>query len=194
MADLTLILRRLDDGDPHAAGELLPLIYDELRRLAAQRLANEKSGHSLEATALVHEVYLRLVPQTADGQRPSWDNRGHFFAAAAEAMRRILIENARRSGALKHGGQRQRIELDPAEIAAPLPDDRLLALDEALGRLAETDPEKARLVELRFFAGLTHEEAAAVLGIAPITAKRHWRYARAWLHREIEGRAATGGE
>src|SRR4051794_25023284 len=183
MNDVTHILSAIDRGDPQAAEKLLPLVYDELRRLAAQRLAQEKPGQTLQATALVHEAYLRLV----GADDPGWDSRGHFFAAAAEAMRRILVENARRKGRQKRGGALARVDLEEAELACPLPEEDLLALDEALARLAAEDPVKARLVELRFFAGLGLEDAAAALGVSAPTAKRYWRYARAWLHREVSG-------
>ena len=176
MSDVTRILSALDRGDPSAAGRLLPLVYEELRRLAAARLAQEKPGQTLSATALVHEAYLRLVDVDKAQQ---WNSRGHFFAAAAEAMRRILVENARRKQAQKRGGGLQRHPLEA--VAAPEPDEELLALDEALQKLATHDPIKASLVELRYFAGLTGEQAAAVLGISPTTADRHWAYARAWL-------------
>jgi len=182
MSDVTYILSQIESGDPAAAEQLLPLVYQELRRLAAQRLTHEPTGQTLQATALVHEAYLRLVDVERQQQ---WNSRGHFFAAAAEAMRRILIENARRKNRLKHGGGQERAELDHVEIAAEMPDDDLLALDEAMTRLAAEDPVKARLVELRFFAGLSVEEAADVLGISGITAKRYWRYARAWLHHAV---------
>jgi RNA polymerase sigma factor (TIGR02999 family) len=184
MSDVTRILSQIESGDSNAAEELLPLVYQELRRLAAQKLAREKAGLTLQATALVHDAYLRLVDQE---QQQKWNSRGHFFAAAAEAMRRILIENARRKKRLKHGGDHERVELDQVEIAVETPDDDLLALDEALTRLAAEDPVKARLIELRFFAGLSVEEAAVVLGISGITAKRYWRYARAWLRRTVKG-------
>jgi RNA polymerase sigma factor (TIGR02999 family) len=185
MSEVTRILSAVEQGDPHAAEQLLPLVYDELRRLAAQRLAQEKPGQTLEATALVHEAYLRLV----DTQRVQhWNSRGHFYAAAAEAMRRILVENARRKKALRRGGDRQRRDLDLAEPAAPRLSDDLLALDEALGKLAEKDCLKAELVKLRYFAGLTMEETAEALGISLATANRWWNYARAWLHQEIAGR------
>jgi RNA polymerase sigma factor (TIGR02999 family) len=184
MTEVSRILSAIAGGDPHASAQLLPLVYDELRRLAGRRLAQERPGQTLDATALVHEAYLRLVGQ--DGG-PHWDNRGHFFAAAAEAMRRILVENARRKGRLKHGGGRQRQDLDALGVPAPQRDDDLLALDTALGKLAEHDPQKAKLVELRYFAGLTGEQAADVLGISPRTADRQWVYARAWLRREMEG-------
>jgi RNA polymerase sigma factor (TIGR02999 family) len=184
MNEVTRILSDLAQGDAQAAGQLLPLVYDELRRLAAAQLAGEKPGQTLQATALVHEAYLRLVGDQG------FANRRHFFAAAAEAMRRILVENARRKGRLKHGGGRRRQELAPDLVAAPGPDEELLALDAALARLAERDPLKARLVELRFFAGLTGDQAAELLGISPSTADRHWVFARAWLRREMEaGRA-----
>jgi RNA polymerase sigma factor (TIGR02999 family) len=192
MSDVTHILRAIEEGEPRAAEQLLPLVYDELRQLAAQRLAHEMPGQTLQPTALVHEVYLRLV----DGEQAQhWDSRGHFFAAAAEAMRRILVENARRKRSRKHGGGLVRRDLDDVPlIAAELGED-LLALDEALNRLAEKDPVKAELVKLRHFAGLTFEQAAQALGISTTTANRYWAYARAWLHREIVGgeAAAPGG-
>jgi RNA polymerase sigma factor (TIGR02999 family) len=174
---------------PKSARELLPLVYDELRRLAAQRMARESPGQTLQATALVHEAYLRLVG--ADPDKP-WDGRGHFFAAAAEAMRRILVEGARRRHRLKRGGHRARVDLDAAQPAAPETDDDLLALDEALEKLAAKDPVKAQLVQLRVFAGLTLSEAAEVLGLSTSTADRYWAYARAWLRVEIAGRDAPG--
>jgi RNA polymerase sigma factor (TIGR02999 family) len=183
MGDLTRVLDAVAAGDPQAASQLLPLVYDELRRLASQRLAHEAPGQTLDATALVHEAYLRLVGP-ADERR--WNDRGHFFAAAAEAMRRILIDSARRKLAQKRGGGLQRQPLDG--VAAPGPDEELLALDEALRKLAAADPLKAKLVELRYFAGLTGEQAAAALGISPTTADRHWAYARAWLQTEVRGR------
>ncbi len=182
MSEVTRILSAVEQGDPHAAGQLLPLVYDELRRLAASKLAQERPGQTLDATALVHEAYLRLV---GAGEGPHWDNRRHFFAAAAEAMRRILVENARRKQAPKHGGGRQRQGLDADALLAPEPDLDLLALDAALQRLAEHDPLKARLVELRYFAGLTGDEAAAALGLSASSADRQWVYARAWLRREL---------
>jgi RNA polymerase sigma factor (TIGR02999 family) len=182
MSDVTRILSAIEQGDPHAAGQLLPLVYDELRQLAAQKLAQEKPGQTLQATALVHEAYLRLV---GAGEEPHWDNRRHFFAAAAEAMRRILVENARRKQTHKHGGSRQRRDLDAEGLVAPEPKLDLLALDAALDRLAEHDPLKARLVELRYFAGLTGDQAAAVLGLSASSADRQWVYTRAWLRREL---------
>jgi RNA polymerase sigma factor (TIGR02999 family) len=186
MSEVTRILSAIDQGDPHAAEQLLPLVYDELRKLAAARLAQEAPGNTFDATALVHEAYLRLVGSAAaDG----WDNRGHFFAAAATAMRRILIERARQKQRLRHGGGRQRQQLHPDLAATPEPDEELLALDAALARFAERDPLKARLVELRYFAGLTGDQAAEILGISPSTADRHWVYARAWLRREVQGNA-----
>ncbi len=183
MHEVTRILGAIEQGDPSAAEQLLPLVYEKLRRLAAEKLAQEKPGQTLQATALVHEAYLRLVdvPKT-----PHWDNRRHFFAAAAQAMRRILVENARRKQTHKHGGDHQRRDLDPNALVAPEPDLDLLALDAALRRLAERDPLKARLVELRFFAGLTGDQAAAVLGISPSNADRQWVYTRAWLRRELD--------
>jgi RNA polymerase sigma factor (TIGR02999 family) len=181
MHDVTQLLNAIEQGDPHAAGQLLPLVYDALRHLAAQKLAREKPGQTLDATALVHEAYLRLVRDAT----PGWDGRGHFFAAAAEAMRRILVERARRKQRLKHGGGRQRIALEHVAAVAGTPSDDLLALDEALTRLAAEDPIKARLVELRFFAGLSVEEAARCLGISRATADRYWAYARAWLYEKV---------
>jgi RNA polymerase sigma factor (TIGR02999 family) len=179
MTDVTRILNAIQQGDPSAAGQLLPLVYEELRRLAARNLAQEKPGQTLQATALVHEAYLRLVGSETP-QR--WDGRGHFFAAAAQAMRRILVENARRKGRDKHGGGLRRERPDLEALLAPESDDDLLALHEALQRLAAHDPLKARLVELRFFGGLTLEQAAECLGTSLSTAERGWRYARAWLY------------
>ena len=178
-------------GKPKPACELLPLVYDELRRLAAQRLAREAPGQTLQATALVHEAYLRLIG--GDPDRP-WDGRGHFFAAAAEAMRRILVENARRRHQLKRGGDRARVDLDKAEPAAPETDDDLLALDQALEQFAKNEPIKAELVQLRVFAGLTNAQAAEILGLSISTADRYWAYARAWLRVEIAGRGSTASE
>ena len=184
MSDVTKILDAIEHGDRKAADELLPLVYDELRRLAAQKLTREKPGQTLDATGLVHEAYLRLVgdpskarPPGEHGHDPCWVGRGHFFASAAEAMRRILVENARRKKRLRHGGGRQRVEL--ADL--PAPDDKLLALDDALSRLATEDAIAARVVELRHFAGLSHEEIAAALGITVYLARQKWTYARAWL-------------
>jgi RNA polymerase sigma factor (TIGR02999 family) len=185
MADVTQILNAIEQGDPRAAEQLLPLVYDELRKLAAQKLAQEKPGQTLEATALVHEAYLRLVGKPAEDDSQEWEGRAHFFAAAAEAMRRILIEKARRKQRQKRGGGRPQVEIELADIASPMPDEDLLALDEAMSRLAAEDPVRAKLVQLRFYTGLSNEEAAKILGISGVTAKRYWRYARAWLHREI---------
>jgi RNA polymerase sigma factor (TIGR02999 family) len=183
MADVTRILEAAASGDPKAAAELLPLVYAELRGLAAARMAAERAGHTLDATALVHEAYLRLVGP--DPGQP-WAGRGHFFAAAAEAMRRILVESARRKGRLRRGGDRERVDLDGLDIAAPEPGDDLLALDEALTQLAVADPRAAELVKLRYFAGLTIPQAAAALGIAPRTADFLWAYAKSWLLQRIE--------
>jgi len=182
MSEFTRVLSAIEQGDPHAAEQLLPLVYDELRKLAAQKLAHEKPGQTLEATALVHEAYLRLVG--ADLKRP-WDSRGHFFAAAAEAMRRILVENARRKSAQKHGGNLVRRTLEDLPQVAPELGEDLLALDEALEKFAKEEPVKAELVKLRHFAGLTVDQTAEVLNISPATADRYWAYARAWLHAEI---------
>ena len=189
MHEVTRIISAIQKGDAAAGQKLLPLVYDELRKLAAQRLRHEKAGHTLQATALVHEAFLRLV----DVDQPQqWNGHGHFFAAAAEAMRRILIESARRKQRVKHGGLHERVELGAVEVPASgsdaLPID-IIALDEALIRLEQLDPTKARLVKLRFFAGLTLEEAAAALEISPATANRYWAFARAWLFRELGGRA-----
>jgi RNA polymerase sigma factor (TIGR02999 family) len=185
VSEVTRILSAVEAGDPHVAAQLLPLVYDELRRLAAARLAREAPGHTLQATALVHEAYLRLVDAP---QAQRWDSRGHFFAAAAEAMRRILVESARRRRADKRGGGWQRLELLEAELAVDSTGDDLFAVDEALLRLAADEPEAARLVQLRFFAGLTLDEAAQNLGLSPRTAYRQWAYARAWLRRELDRR------
>src|SRR5262249_33949889 len=188
MSEVTRILSAIEQGDPSAAEQLLPLVYNELRQLAAQKLAHEKPGQTLQATALVHEAYLRLVasPGQEPGEsEPHWDNRRHFFAAAAEAMRRILTDNARRKQSRKHGAEWQRQDVDADALIAPEPNLDLLALDAALQRLAEHDPLKAKLVELRYFAGLTGDQAAAVLGISPSSADRHWVYTRAWLRREL---------
>jgi RNA polymerase sigma factor (TIGR02999 family) len=182
MTEVTHILQAIEGGDPQAASRLLPLVYDELRRLAAQKLAHEKPGQTLSATALVHEAYLRLVGQ---GDEPQWNSRGHFFAAAAEAMRRILINRARDKQRLKRGGAWKRIDLDQLAVADRAADEELLALDESLERLAREDPACAELVKLRFFAGLTQEEAAAALGLARRTADRTWAYARAWLYEAL---------
>ncbi len=188
MSDVTRLLNAASAGDPRAAAELLPLVYAELRRLAAQRLAREAPVLTIDATALVHEAYLRLVEGERQGSSPpDWDGRGHFFAAAAEAMRRILVENARRKHRLKRGGGLARQEFDEDQLTAPEPREDLLALDEALTRLEATDATAARLVQLRYFAGLTLPEAAQVLGVSPRTADRLWAYARAWLHREVSG-------
>jgi RNA polymerase sigma factor (TIGR02999 family) len=191
MSEVTRILSAIEHGDPSAAEQLLPLVYDELRRLAAQRLAQERPGQTLDATGLVHEAYLRLVD---DDQARQWNSRGHFFAAAAEAMRRILIDNARRKGRLKRGGERRRLELAAEEPAAAGPDLDALALDEALSELARGHPEKAELVKLRYFAGLTLAEAASALGFSAATADRHWRYARAWLARRLRPGTPPGQE
>jgi len=186
MSDVTHILSQVEQGDPKAAEKLLPLVYDELRKLAAVKLAQEKPGQTLQATALVHEAYLRLVG--VGDREQSWDNRGHFFAAAAEAMRRIPVDQARRKETIKAGGQSQRVELSEVEPAIGGPTLDLLALDEALQKLVEKDPRKAELIKLRFFAGLSNEQAAAVLGIATSTADLDWNYARCWLRVEMSGK------
>ena len=182
MTDVTHLLHAIEHGDAHAAGELLPLVYEELRKLAASKMANEAPGQTLQPTALVHEAWLRLAGP--DGQA-MFRNRAHFFGAAAEAMRRILIENARRKQAGRHGGGQQRVDIDEVELAPEASNDDLLALDEALEKLGAQDQPKAELVKLRYFVGLTIEEAAEVLGISAPTAKRHWAFARAWLYAEM---------
>lgn len=190
MSDVTQVLRQIEAGDPSAAEQLLPLIYDELRKLAAARMANEAPGHTLQPTALVHEAYLRLVQPD---QPQHWDGRGHFFAAAAEAMRRILVDNARRHAADKHGGGRRRQDVhqvDPPDGAGEVD---VLALDEALNRLGAEHPRKAALVKLRYFAGLTLAEASASLGVSTATAERDWAYAKAWLHRELSRPGSDAG-
>jgi RNA polymerase sigma factor (TIGR02999 family) len=179
MSDVTRILSAIEQGDPHAADQLLPLVYEELRRLAAQKMAQESPGQTLQATALVHEAYLRLV----NVEKPQeWNSRGHFFAAAAEAMRRILVESARQRRSGKHGGELRRLDFEEAQSLAEPPGDDLLALDEALGQLALEDPVKAELVKLRCFAGLSHQDAAEALGISRATADRYWAYAKSWLY------------
>jgi RNA polymerase sigma factor (TIGR02999 family) len=182
MVNVTRILEQFREDAGRASEQLLPLVYDELRRLAAQKLAQEKPGQTLQATALVHEAYLRLV---GGDERVSWDGRRHFFAAAAEAMRRILVDRARRKQTGKHGGDLRRCDLDADAVVAPEQEVDLLALDAALQRLAERDPAKAKLVELRYFAGLTSDQAAEILGISPSSADREWVYTRAWLRREL---------
>jgi len=187
MSEVTGILSAIEEGDPRAAEQLLPLVYDELRRLAAQKLAQEKPGQTLQATALVHEAYLCLVAspgRKSGAAEPHWEGRGHFFAAAAEAMRRILVEAARRKQRLKHGGGRTR-QGDAAEIALPQRPEWLLSMDEALDRFAQASPQGAELVKLRYFAGFSNAEAARVLGISPRKANQVWAYARAWLREEI---------
>ena len=181
MSDVTRILSAIEQGDAKAADELLPLVYEELRRLAAQKMSQEPPGQTLQATALVHEAYIRLV----GAETQNWGSRGHFFAVAADAMRRILIDNARRKQRLRHGGDHQRIALDDVDLAIEEPATDIIALDEALTKLAEEDPVKADLVKLRYFAGLTIEQAAKILRISRATADRYWSYARAWLFHEI---------
>jgi RNA polymerase sigma factor (TIGR02999 family) len=191
MNDVTHILSAIDHGDPQAAERLLPLVYNELRKLAAQKLAQERPGQTLQATALVHEAYLRLVGT----QDPGWNGRNHFLAAAAEAMRRILVERSRRKRAEKRGGEFRRVDLDAVDlpcVPGGTPVDDLLALDEAMTRLAAHDPVKAELVKLRYFVGLCVEEAAGVLGISRATAARHWDYARSWLYSELRGLGPEG--
>jgi RNA polymerase sigma factor (TIGR02999 family) len=191
MSDVTRILSQIDAGDPSAAEQLLPLVYEELRKLAAAKLAHERPGQTLQATALVHEAYLRLVDVERAQQ---WDSRGHFFAAAAEAMRRILVESERRKGREKHGGQLQRVALRELSLGVDSPPDVLLQFDEALEQLAKSDAQTAELVKLHGFAGLTIEQAAGILKISPRTAYRDWAYARAWLFRNIEKRDGSNAD
>ena len=190
MTEVTRVLAAIQQGDPHAAELLLPLVYEELRKLAAKRLARESPGQTLQATALVHEAYLRLVdPKDVK----SWNGRRHFFGAAAEAMRRILVENARRKASLKHGGKMERGNLPESKLVAPAISEDLLALDEALSQLAEKDAVAAELVKLRYFAGLTSEKAAEALGLSSTTADRTWAYARAWLQKKLKGNSSPEG-
>jgi RNA polymerase sigma factor (TIGR02999 family) len=189
MTQVTRVLYAIEHGDPKAAEQLLPLVYDELRKLAAHRIAQEVPGQTLNATALVHEAYLRLVGNEAESH---WNSRGHFFAAAAEAMRRLLVEQARRKRRMRHGGGRVRIDLEDLDVEAEKGDDELLALDEALQRLTAEEPTTAEVVKLRYFAGLTAEAAAAALGISLRTANRHWAYAKAWLYQQLSEGDGTG--
>jgi RNA polymerase sigma factor (TIGR02999 family) len=196
--DITRILGAIEDGEPRAAGELLPVVYDELRRLAAQRMAQERAGHTLDATALVHEAYLRLVQSPGEADRPpSFANRRHFFAAAAEAMQRILVDQARRKHAVKRGGGQARQDVELTELPMPDRPEELVALDEALGKLAGVDAQAAELVRLRYFVGFSLLDAAEILQISPRTGHRLWAYARAFLHREVRpgepGASASGG-
>jgi len=194
MSEFSRVLAAIERGDPQAASQLLPLVYDELRRLAAQRLAHEQPGQTLQATALVHEAYLRLLGQADAGALP-WSSRGHFFAAAAEAMRRILIERARRKQRLKHGGGRRRLDLDQLNLGTEEGSDDLLALDEAIGRLQTEKPNLAEIVMLRYYSGLSFEETAGVVGRSVSTIKREWRFARAWLARQLgEASPPSAGE
>jgi RNA polymerase sigma factor (TIGR02999 family) len=183
VSEVTQILERVEHGDAKAAEELLPLVYEELRKLAAHRMANEAPGQTLQATALVHEAWLRLVRKE---EQARFQNRAHFFAAAAEAMRRILIDRARRKHAIRHGGNQQRMNIQDIDVAAPADDDQLLTVSEALDKLAAQHKEEVELVKLRYFVGMTNDEAAEVLGISPRTAKYYWTHARAWLYREVE--------
>ena len=185
MSEVTQLLNAVEAGDSQAADQLLPLVYDELRKLAAAKMAQEQPGQTLQPTALVHEAWLRLV----GNENPRFDGRGHFFAAAAEAMRRILIDRARQKLSLKRGARAERVNLDELEVAVAADDDTLLAVDEAMTNLAREDPDSAAFIKLRFFAGLTNDEAAQALGIPERTARRHWGFARAWLYREIRRQA-----
>jgi RNA polymerase sigma factor (TIGR02999 family) len=190
MSEVTRILAALERGETQAAEQLLPLVYDELRKLAAEKMAREKPGQTLQATALVHEAYLRLV---AAERAQHFNSRGHFFAACAEAMRRILVETARHKKRIKHGGDMERVEIEMANLPTRLSSDELIALDEALDKLKQQDPVKAQLVTLRYFAGLSVEQASEVLNISRVTAHRYWTYARAWLHQQISGAAPGQG-
>jgi len=184
MSDVTQLLTAIDAGDPRASDRLLPLVYQELRKLAAARMAQERPGQTLQATALVHEAWMRLVG--VDEQK-AWNSRGHFFGAAAEAMRRILVESARRKARLRHGGQMERVAVDEVEIAAAVPEDRLVQVSEALDEMEREAPEAAQVVKLRYFAGLTQEQVAEMMGISLRSAERHWTWAKAWLFRSIRG-------
>jgi len=186
MSDVTRILQSMESGDANAAGELLPLVYGELRKLAASKMAHETPNQTLQPTALVHEAWLRLT----GNEKVKWNGRAHFFGAAAEAMRRILIDNARRKSAKRHGGGQQRVDVEEIDIAAPAKDEELIAINDALEELAKADPQKAELVKLRYFIGLTNEESAEILGISAPTARRWWNYARAWLYQKIQGNNA----
>jgi RNA polymerase sigma factor (TIGR02999 family) len=188
--ETTRILSAIEQGDPQAAEKLLPLVYDELRKLAAQRMGEERAGQTLQATALVHEAYLRLIGSKADSK---WNSRGHFFAAAAEAMRRILVEKARRNLRIRHGGACRRLELDELDLADDEPSEKILALNEALERLAADEPAAAQVVKLRYFAGLTIDQAATALNISVRTANRHWSYAKAWLYQQLNEPDDTRG-
>jgi RNA polymerase sigma factor (TIGR02999 family) len=190
MTEVTRILDAIEQGDLHASEQLLPLVYDELRMLAAQKLAQERPGQTLQPTALVHEAYLRLVNVE---KVQHWESRGHFFAAAAEAMRRVLVEDARRKRAVKHGGEARRLDIDVDHLEHPRQAEEVLAVDEALAKLARENPPVARLVTLRYFAGMTLEEASTVLQVSVRTAHRYWDYARAWLYREISTSPSSSG-
>ena len=189
MSDVTQMLQAIDAGDPKATDQLLPLVYEELRKLAAARMAQEKPGQTLQATALVHEAWLRLA---GPEEKQAWNNRGHFFGAAAEAMRRILVESARRKARERHGGELVRAAVDDIEIAAPLPDDRLLQVSEALDALEREAPEAAQVVKLRYFVGLTQEHVAETMSISLRTAERHWTWAKAWLFQRIRAQNQAG--
>jgi RNA polymerase sigma factor (TIGR02999 family) len=191
--EVSAVLKAAGDGDPVAAAQLLPLVYDELRSLAARRLAEEAPGHTLQATALVHEAYLRLVKIEPSEWENLWQGRRHFFAAAAESMRRILVDRARARKSLKRGGEFRRVDLNQIDVAEEGRPEELLALDEALAKLEQADPVKAELVKLRFFGGLTGEQAALALGVSPTTADNYWAYARAWLRVELRGNPETAG-
>lgn len=182
MSDVTVILQAVGRGEKQASGELLQTVYEELRQLAAARMAREMAGHTLQPTALVHEAWLRLT----NGESQTWENRAHFFGAASEAMRRILIENARRKAAIKHGGNLDRINVSDLEISSPLPDEKILLLDEALEHLKAQDPESARVVTLKFYGGLTNDEIVQIMGTSDRTVRRQWSYAKAWLYNWIQ--------
>lgn len=188
MGDVTVLLAKVQQGDGQAGEELLPLVYEELRKLAAARMAREAAGQTLQPTALVHEAWLRLVGPGDPQEQPGWSGRAHFFGAAAEAMRRILVERARRKSRVRHGGNQERVDLEEVTLAADDPDETVLALNDALERLALESPQKAEIVKLRYFAGMEHAEIARVLGVSEATIRRHWTYARAWLHADLSGR------
>lgn len=188
MSDVTVLLEKVRHGDGMAGAELLPLVYGELRKLAASRLAREGAGQTLQPTALVHEAWLRLVGPGDPQKQPAWSGRAHFFGAAAEAMRRILVERARRKGRVRHGGTHERVDLEEVTLAAEDPDETVLALNDALERLALESPRNAEIVKLRYFAGMEHMEIAKALGMSEATIRRHWTYARAWLHAELSGK------
>lgn len=188
MGDVTMLLEKVQQGDGHAGEELLPLVYEELRKLAASRMAREAAGQTLQPTALVHEAWLRLVGPGDPQHQPGWSGRAHFFGAAAEAMRRILVERARKKSRVRHGGTQERVDLEAVTLATEDPDETVVALNDAIERLARESPQKADIVKLRYFVGMEHAEIAKVLGMSEATIRRHWTYARAWLHADLSGK------